>query len=98
MEDTEAMACALPGIVSRAAGVSELIQHGVNGLLLDDYSDAAELAQKMQLLIDDRALALRLGRAARHTVEKHSWDAAAERTMQVYRELCGRLDLSRCNE
>jgi len=91
MVATEAMACALPVIVSREAGVAELIQHGVNGLLLDDYSDAAELAQKMHLLINDRALALRLGGAARHTVENYSWDATAERTMQVYRGICGKM-------
>ena len=90
MVATEAMACALPVIVSREAGVAELIHHGVNGLLLDDYSDAAELAQKMHLLVNDRSLALRLGEAARHTVENHSWDATAERTMEVYRELCGK--------
>jgi UDP-glucose:(heptosyl)LPS alpha-1,3-glucosyltransferase len=82
---TEAMASALPVIVSREAGAAELIQHGVNGLLLDDFTDPEELAQKMRLLIDDRALALRLGNAARRTVEPYSWDAVAEQTMQLYR-------------
>jgi UDP-glucose:(heptosyl)LPS alpha-1,3-glucosyltransferase len=82
---TEAMASALPVIVSREAGAAELIQHGVNGLLLEDFTDPEELAQKMRLLIDDRALALRLGNAARRTVEPYSWDAVAEQTMQLYR-------------
>ena len=82
---TEAMASALPVIVSREAGAAELIEHGANGLLLEDWTDPEELAQKMRLLIDDRALALRLGNAARRTAEHHSWDAVAEQTMELYR-------------
>ena len=58
---TEAMASALPVIVSRAAGAAELIEHGENGLLLEDFADPEELAEKMRLLVDDRDLALRLG-------------------------------------
>jgi glycosyltransferase involved in cell wall biosynthesis len=84
---TEAMAAALPVIVSREAGVSELIEPGINGLLLDNFNDTEELAQKMQLLVDDRALADRLGAAGRRTVETHSWDLAASKTMSVYQQL-----------
>ena len=84
---TEAMASALPVVVSREAGVAELIQHGENGLLLDDFTDPEELAQKMRVLIDDRGLALRLGAAARRTAEHHSWDAVAEQTMELYRRI-----------
>jgi len=82
---TEAMASALPVIVSREAGAAELIEHGENGLVLEDFTDPEELAEKMRLLIDDRNLALRLGNAARRTAEHYSWDAVAEQTMQLYR-------------
>jgi glycosyltransferase involved in cell wall biosynthesis len=80
----EAMAAALPVIVSREAGASELIEPGVNGLLLDDFRDAGELAGKMRLLSEDRALAAQIGLAARQTVEGHSWDHVAAQTMQIY--------------
>jgi UDP-glucose:(heptosyl)LPS alpha-1,3-glucosyltransferase len=86
---TEAMASALPVIVSRQAGAAELIAQGENGLLLEDFADSEELAQKMRILIDDRAFALRLGNAARRTVEHYSWDAVAEQTMQLYRLVSG---------
>jgi glycosyltransferase involved in cell wall biosynthesis len=84
---TEAMASALPVIASREAGAAELIQHGVNGLLLDDYNDATELAEKMRMLAEDPALAEKIGQAARITAENHSWDVTAAETMQVYERL-----------
>jgi len=80
----EAMASGLPVIVSRQAGASELIDPGVNGLLLQDFRDINELAEKMDLLQHDRALAARMGAAARRTAEKYSWDSVAEQTMRVY--------------
>jgi UDP-glucose:(heptosyl)LPS alpha-1,3-glucosyltransferase len=83
---SEAMASGLPVIVSREAGASELIEHGVNGLLLNDAS-VAELARQMASLERDRAGAARLGCAARKSVEGLTWDTVADQTMSVYREL-----------
>lgn len=84
---SEAMACGLPVIVSREAGASELIEHGVNGLLLDDYSSATELAACMKSLAHDSAWGAQLGRMARRTVESMSWDSVTRQTMEVYRQL-----------
>lgn len=84
---TEAMASALPVIVSREAGAAELIEPGVNGLLLDDFKDPAELAAKMRLLCEDRAAAERIALAGRKTAESYSWDVVAARTMAVYEEV-----------
>ncbi len=56
---SEAMASGLPVILSREAGASELIKHGVNGLLLDDVSSVPELAAKMQSLEQDQSLGRR---------------------------------------
>ena len=39
----EAVACGLPVIVSRGAGVSELLHHGSDGFILEDPTDAEEL-------------------------------------------------------
>jgi UDP-glucose:(heptosyl)LPS alpha-1,3-glucosyltransferase len=84
---TEAMASALPVITSKEAGAAELIQSGVDGIVLEDYTDSGELAHKMSLLAGNRALATQLGTAARQTVEQRSWDVSALQTMQVYRQL-----------
>lgn len=85
---TEAMASALPVVVSRQAGAAELIENGVNGFVLEDFNGCAELAEKMARLTTDRALALRLGAAARSTAEQYSWDQIADRTMDLYRQVC----------
>jgi UDP-glucose:(heptosyl)LPS alpha-1,3-glucosyltransferase len=84
---SEAMASGLPVVVSREAGASELIQHGVNGLLLDDLTNVTELAGHMDSLSRDPRWAAGLGRAARKTVEPMSWDAVARQTMRVYEGL-----------
>jgi UDP-glucose:(heptosyl)LPS alpha-1,3-glucosyltransferase len=83
---TEAMAAGLPVIVSRQAGASELIEPGANGLVID-AGDVEALAQGMQALEQDRPYAMRLGCAARRSVEGLTWDRVATDTMAVYRGL-----------
>jgi glycosyltransferase involved in cell wall biosynthesis len=84
---TEAMASALPVIVSREAGAAELIEHGINGLVLNDFNNVDELAELMRSLAADRAFARKLGQAGRVTAEQYSWDIVAARTMEVYRQV-----------
>ncbi len=83
---TEAMACALPVIVSREAGASELVEHRRNGLLLEDPANDGELAEHMSALQRDSQWAEEIGRSARRTVERLSWDAVAAETMRVYEQ------------
>lgn len=60
----EAMACGLPVVVSRTAGCAEdLVEPGRNGFLFDP-DDAAALARGLQELVDNPALAARLGAAS----------------------------------
>jgi UDP-glucose:(heptosyl)LPS alpha-1,3-glucosyltransferase len=87
---SEAMASGLPVIVSREAGAAELIQDGVNGLLLQDLSSEQELARHMGDLVANRRRAADLGILARKTAETLSWDTVACQTMCAYRELLGR--------
>jgi glycosyltransferase involved in cell wall biosynthesis len=73
----EAMACGLPVIVSRSAGVAELITHGIDGLLLSDPRDPAEVAQLLRRLLVDSLLRQTLAANARHRAQQFSWDALA---------------------
>jgi UDP-glucose:(heptosyl)LPS alpha-1,3-glucosyltransferase len=84
---TEAMACGLPVIVSREAGASELIEDRVNGILLSDVNNDVALAHQMSGLQADPIWAGRIGKAARITAERLSWDAVAKQTMRVYQEI-----------
>jgi colanic acid/amylovoran biosynthesis glycosyltransferase len=63
----EAMAMQLPVITTPVTGNPELVQDGVNGLLVPQR-DANNLAQAIERLLNDGALRLRLGEQARQTI------------------------------
>lgn len=63
----EAMAIGLPVIASRVSGIPELIEHGVNGWLVDADQPAA-LADAIAKLLDEPALAAQLTQRARASV------------------------------
>ena len=64
----EALAAGRPVIATRVAGVGELVEDGVSGLLVH-AGDADGLAEAIGRLADDRDLRARLGRAGRTVVE-----------------------------
>ena len=62
------------------------LRHEVTGLRVPD-GDTAAMADAMERLLADRALAGTLGDAAREQARREfSWDRVAERVEQVYRE------------
>jgi len=73
----EAMACGLPVIVSKQAGVSEWITDGSDGMVLQNPQDSAELADALRKLILDPQSRLRLGENAVRTAAGFSWDRHA---------------------
>jgi UDP-glucose:(heptosyl)LPS alpha-1,3-glucosyltransferase len=68
----EAMAAGLPVITTRANGASELITHGVNGVVLDFPHDDQALAAALRPLVRDANVRRALGSAGRGLVEAHS--------------------------
>lgn len=65
----EAMACGAPVIGMDVGGVRELVQDGVNGIVLQPKAPA-ELAVAIGDLLDDPARAVALAKAGRATVER----------------------------
>lgn len=66
----EALACGLPVVTSRLAGAAITVQEGETGNLLDDPNDPAEIAAKMQPLLDEpRVSAETIEQSVRH----YSW-------------------------
>jgi glycosyltransferase involved in cell wall biosynthesis len=63
----EAMAMQIPCVATNVGGLPELIQDGVNGLLVP-ASDAEGLAQALARLFGDTSLRCRLGQAARDRI------------------------------
>jgi glycosyltransferase involved in cell wall biosynthesis len=79
----EAMAAGVPVVGSRIGGLPEIITHGVDGLLVTP-NDADALAIAMQTLIDDPALARRLGERAQVRARTFSASDVAEQVESVY--------------
>jgi glycosyltransferase involved in cell wall biosynthesis len=83
----EAMLMGMPCIAAHVGGVPSLMRDGVDGLLYHDR-DPFMLAEKIAQLLDDQALAVRLGAQARRTaVERHDPEKIAERTVQIYQQV-----------
>jgi glycosyltransferase involved in cell wall biosynthesis len=78
----EAAMYATPSAALAVGGLPESIEDGRTGLLAQD---GAELAEKVRLLVADRALRERLGRAAYARAQEFTWDATAARTLAVLR-------------
>jgi glycosyltransferase involved in cell wall biosynthesis len=80
----EAMASGTPVVASRVGGVAEIVDDGVTGFLVMP-GHAAELRDRLSLVLNDAALARRLGENARAAVlERYTWDAVAQRCLTAY--------------
>ncbi len=84
----EAMAIGLPVVVSNAAfcGVSALLSHGKNALLLSNPLDFGELSNAVEEVLSDGALSARLGEQARSFAKNFDWDHLAKQQESIYFE------------
>jgi spore coat protein SA len=81
----EAAATGLPIIASPMGGIPEVVQPGLNGMLLDRKDDPEELADKIGALLADESLRHRLGRQGREWVSaRFSWGIIAREQEEVY--------------
>jgi glycosyltransferase involved in cell wall biosynthesis len=83
----EAMACGLPVIVSREAGVSELIRHGDDGLILENPEDAQTLAEWIRRVMEDTDYRGTLGENAARTAAKFTWESNAAAMNALFQEI-----------
>ena len=80
----EGLAAGRPVLASRVAGIPDVVEDGVNGLLVPP-GDSAALAQALGRLAADPELRQRLGREARRSAEARlSWAAAAAAFEECY--------------
>ncbi len=63
----EALSCERPAVVSRAGGMAQVIQDGENGFLVE-IANPAQLAEKLGLLLNDKAIQQQFSRVGRETV------------------------------
>ncbi len=75
-----------PVIVSRGAGVSELIIEGVNGLT-HEPSNHEELYEKLRIVLDNPEKALEMGKIGYQTAKQCTTTAASEKLKSVFEEV-----------
>ncbi len=86
----EAMGCGVAVIVSSTAGVSEIITNGVDGLILDDPTDAGSLAAMICRLYEDRVFCEHLGRKAAETARQFTWERNGRELAAIFEEVLRR--------
>lgn len=100
----EAMACKAPVVGSATGGIKEVVVDGETGYLVpfdhdaktgfptDPGKFARDLGEKLSALLGDPEKCKRFGDAGRKRVEeKFSWTAIANQTIQLYRDVIGRM-------
>jgi UDP-glucose:(heptosyl)LPS alpha-1,3-glucosyltransferase len=85
----EAMAAALPVVVSGNVGAKDIVKQGINGFVIEDRTDIGAISEKIGLLLN-REMRMRMGEAAYETAMNNSWEAVAKKYELIYDELLGR--------
>lgn len=82
----EAMATAKPVVVSKQAGTSEIIQSGVNGIVVD-HARPEEIAKQVEMLMNNPKLRKKLGENAYEYVKNNlSWEKYAEKMESIFQQ------------
>ena len=85
----EAMAIALPVVATRVGGISELVQNGATGILVEP-DDVEALANALGRLVDDASLRATMGRSGVCRIaERFDASEAGTEMLDLYERLCG---------
>lgn len=79
----EAMATGMPVVTTTACGMADVVEDGVNGLLVPP-ADANQLAAAVIRLLDSSELRAKLGQAAQQSMRRYTWQASAAMLEQVF--------------
>lgn len=85
----EAMACSLPVVISNRVNIWREIQNAGAGLVTS--CDAGELAEALQILLDNEDIRFQMGQSGKALVNKSfSWDTVANDMIRAYRDILNR--------
>jgi glycosyltransferase involved in cell wall biosynthesis len=80
----ESMACGVPVIASNVGGVSEIIENGYNGMLVEPNSSEA-ITNSITKLLEDPSLQHTMGQRAIETIKtKFSWSVNLKKYIEAY--------------
>lgn len=92
MPPAEAMACGLPVVVSSKAGVSEIIDDGIDGFVLLDPMDFERLANIIKNLYYDPLMREQIGKAATKKAKIYTWQRNAEILKELIDDMISKQD------
>ena len=84
----ESMACETPVVCSDILGFRDVVQHEREALMVP-CGDRVALADALVRVLDDPALAMRLGATGRQQSLSYSWPRVTKRVLDVYRRVLG---------
>lgn len=84
----EAMAAGKPIVATNIDGFRSVVHSGSEGLLVD-RKDKHQLANALQLLIQDETLRHEMGQAGERTAVRYDWERVTAQVLDVYREAAG---------
>ncbi len=82
----EAMASSVPVIASRAGGLPEVVDHGVNGYL-EDIGDVSAMAQRALYLLSNRSIWTSFSQHALESAHRFSMDQIGQIYVELYTSL-----------
>ncbi len=83
----EAMACKTPVVASRVGGIKEVVVEGETGFFVEPKKPK-QLAEKINILLEDKELAKKFGENGRRRVEEYfDWRIIAKQTKEMYEKL-----------
>ena len=86
----EAMSCGKPVVAFDNSSISEVVEDGGTGFLIQP-GDKREFASKTMLLLDNENLRAQMGSQACNRVDRlFRWEEAAQRTLEVYQQVVSR--------
>jgi teichuronic acid biosynthesis glycosyltransferase TuaC len=84
----EAFACEVPVVATNVGGIPELMINGETGYLVP-AENPTELSEKVNKLLGDRDLRIKMGKFGRRTIIQRglTWETHAKRTIKIYSKL-----------
>jgi len=83
----EASSCETPVVASKVGGISEIVKHDVNGILVPP-NDPKKLAIALRKLLEDKKLRETYGKRGRRMVEEHfSWNNISKELIKIYKKI-----------
>jgi phosphatidylinositol alpha-mannosyltransferase len=88
----EAMAAGKPILATRIDGYREVVDYGVNGLLVEP-KDPQALAVGLTRLLSDAELRAKLGAAGREKAQRYDWSTVTDQIIDYYQEVIAQTKL-----